>query len=382
MSAPHVRRLVALAACLVLVGLARAVAQPQSEIDWDRARQLRQRMMQGKTLSEEEQAYLRRAIEIRRQAAGQRRPAAEIKPPVGLVPLSDMAADQRYKGQDGGLYGGGSNEPPKEHLDAALRDARLVRPLDPDGKPVDDGKVVFISIGMSNTTQEFLAFVAMANADPDKSPSLVIVDGAQGGMDAKAWAVSGRSDRPGSRDPRDVLAERLERAGVTPAQVQVAWIKQARITPGMIGEFPKHADEMRGHMVAILNKVAEWFPNLRIAYLSSRIYGGYARTPLNPEPYAYESAFVVRRLIEDQIAGEASLNCDAKKGPAKSPLLLWGPYLWADGQNGRKTDGLVWLPDDLAGDGTHPSPSGRRKVAELLLHFVKTDPTARIWFSR
>ena len=39
------------------------------------------------------------------------------------------------------------------------------------------------------------------------------------------------------------------------------------------------------------------------------------------------------------------------------------------------------LPEDLAGDGTHPSPSGRRKVAGLLLRFLKTDPTARAWFA-
>ena len=37
---------------------------------------------------------------------------------------------------------------------------------------------------MSNTTQEFSAFQRLAATDPDKSPSLVTVDGAQGGMTA------------------------------------------------------------------------------------------------------------------------------------------------------------------------------------------------------
>ena len=133
-------------------------------------------------------------------------------------------------------------------------------------------------------------------------------------------------------------------------------------------------------MVVILNKLKERFPNLRIAYLSSRIYGGYARTPLNPEPYAYESAFVVRWLIQDQIKGKPSLNHDPEKGAVKSPLLLWGPYLWADGEMGRKIDDFVWKPEDFGPDGTHPSDSGRRKVAEQLLDFVKTDPTAKMWF--
>ena len=43
-------------------------------------------------------------------------------------------------------------------------------------------------------------------------------------------------------------------------------------------------------------------------------------------------------------------------------------------------DDLVWLRDDLASDGTHPSQSGRAKVAAQLLQFFKTDPTAKPWF--
>ena len=356
------------------------VLAQQADIDWNRARELRQRHLRGETLSEEDQAYLQRAIDLRQRQQPQQRRPEEIKPPVGLVPLSDITGDDRYKDQDGGLYGGGRNVPPQEHLDAALQQARSIGPLDAEGKPDDDGKIVFISVGMSNTTQEFSAFVPLANDDPARSPNVLIVDGAQGGMDAKAWAVSGRPDRPDSRDPWEALAERLRRAGASDAQVQVAWIKQARIAPGSIGEFPAHAEEMKEHIVTILHKLKERFPNLRIAYLSSRIYGGYARTPLNPEPYAYESAFTVRWLIQEQIAGKPELNYDSAQGPIRSPLLIWGPYLWADGEKGRKLGDLVWKPEDLAGDGTHPSDSGRRKVAELLLHFVKTDPTARLWF--
>lgn len=365
--------------CLVLITAAPTLAQ-HGDIDWNRARQLRQRSLQGDKLTEEEQSYLQRAIELRQKQKPQPRPPVEMKPPVGLNPLTDM--NDRYKGQDGGLYGGGKNEPPQGHLEAALQQAKLIQPLDADGKPSDNGKIVMISVGMSNTTQEFSAFVRLANADPAKSPQVVIVDGAQGGMDAKAWAVSGRPDQPGSRNPWDVLDDRLRQADVADEQVQVAWVKQARIAPGSIGEFPKHAEEMKGHMVTILNMLKERFPNLRIAYLSSRIYAGYAKSTLNPEPYAYESAFVVRWLIQDQINGEPSLNYDLAKGTVTSPLLLWGPYLWADGEKGRKIGDLVWKPEDLGPDGTHPSDSGRRKVAELLLDFVKTDSTAKIWFKR
>jgi hypothetical protein len=134
-------------------------------------------------------------------------------------------------------------------------------------------------------------------------------------------------------------------------------------------------------MATILNIAKERYPNLQLACLSSRIYAGYASTPLNPEPYAYESAFSVRWLIQEQIKGDPKLNCHPAKGAVKSPLLLWGPYLWADGTKGRKADSLVWNREDLAGDGTHPTnASGAKKVAELLLKFFQTNPLARTWY--
>jgi hypothetical protein len=60
--------------------------------------------------------------------------------------------------------------------------------------------------------------------------------------------------------------------------------------------------------------------------------------------------------------------------------LLWGPYFWGDGTTPRKSDKLIWERGDLAGDGTHPSQSGREKVANMLLTFFKTDPLASTWF--
>ena len=64
----------------------------------------------------------------------------------------------------------------------------------------------------------------------------------------------------------------------------------------------------------------------------------------------------------------------------KSPLALWGPYLWTNGTKGREGDDVVFKAEDLGGDGTHPSRSGQQKVAEMLLKFLKTEPTAKGWF--
>jgi hypothetical protein len=69
---------------------------------------------------------------------------------------------------------------------------------------------------MSNTTQEFSAFQPLANRDPEKNPSVALVDGAAGG-----WSADRIVADPASYWP--VVDQRLQAAGVTTAQVQAAW---------------------------------------------------------------------------------------------------------------------------------------------------------------
>src|SRR5262249_42389674 len=146
-----------------------------------------------------------------------------------------------------------------------------------------------------------------------------------------------------------VAEKRIQSAGVSPKQVQVAWIKQANIQPS--GELTVHGKQLQADMQTLVQLAKKHYPNLRIAYLSSRIYAGYARSRLNPEPYADEGAFAMRWLIQDQIKNEPKLNYDATRGAVEAPLLLWGPYLWADGTTPRKSDGLKWEASDFGGDG-------------------------------
>jgi hypothetical protein len=381
---------------LLLICAFAVLAADDDQIDWQKARELLRRQRQGQSLTDEEKAYLQRARQQR--AAGrsgrahpqgegrtQRDQALRGKETTGMIPVTELV-DGRYKGQRGGLYGNGKNTPPASHQAAAERELAKIRLLDANGEPSKNGKVVLISLGMSNTTQEFSQFKKMVDADPNKSPDVVIVDCAQGGQAAAQWAYPEKYKRVDRRTGRQrpspwvVMDERIKSAGVSAEQVQLVWIKQAEMGPANLGEFPKHARVLQKNIAVILRKLKARFPNLRIAYLSSRIYAGYARGSPNPEPYAYESAFSVRWLIEEQIAGNPELNYDAKKGRVESPLLLWGPYLWGDGVRPRKSDGLVWKREDLAGDGTHPSQSGRRKVAEMLLRFFKSDVDTKGWF--
>ena len=310
-------------------------------------------------------------------AGGQKQGTPTGGIPADVRPLSEMSATDRYKGEDGGLYGKGRNAPPKEHFDAALKEAKQIQPLDKDGKPSKDGKVALISFGMSNTTQEFQKFLQMIQS-LKLSPSLVVVDGAQGGKEATAWATEAEDKRT-ERTPWEELANRLQAKDVSPLQVQVVWMKLAVAGPAKDGEFPVHAKKFQELVVACLQKLKSRYPHVRLVYVSNRIYAGYATTPLNPEPYAYEYSYGLRWVILDQINGKPELNYDPKKGEVKAPLVLWGPDLWANGETARK-DGFSWSKSELGPDGTHPSDAGREKVAKMLISFFQSDPTARGWF--
>jgi hypothetical protein len=289
-------------------------------------------------------------------------------------PLTELGTGE-YRGHKGGLYPDGKNERPAAHEKAGLALARKVRPLDADGKPSPEGKIVLLSVGMSNTTQEFSVFKRQADADPAKNPRLAIVDGAQGGM--TAFRIKDPEGKQGGAQFWNTVDNRLEAAGATRAQVQVAWIKEADAGPSQ--GFPKYAQTLQEELRQIVQLMKKRFPNLQMVYLSSRTYAGYATTRLNPEPYAYESGFSVKWLIEEQLRGDRELNFDPARGEVRAPWLSWGPYLWANGSV-KRSDGFSYEESDFGPDGTHPTTSGQRKVAQLLLDFFKGDSTTRGWF--
>jgi hypothetical protein len=276
----------------------------------------------------------------------------------GMTALSDLGLG-RYHGFIGGLYPGGANHPAAAYARLGRSQARLVLPRSIDGAPARSGRIVLLSIGMSNASAEFSQFRDDASRDPSKNRRVVVVDGAQGGADAERvanpdgtyWAT---------------VDQRLRAAGVSGAQVQAVWLKEA--IAGEHESFPVDARHLQRDLRVIVAIARRHFAHLRLVYLASRTYAGYATTLLNPEPYAYQSAFAVRWLIGDRISHRVG-----------GPWLGWGPYLWTDGQRGRR-DGLTWTCADAAADGTHPSASGRAKVSQLLLRFFERDPTAKPWF--
>ena len=301
------------------------------------------------------------------------------RPSLGLTPLTEMTATDRYRGEEGGLYGTGRNDPPAAHLQAAARETARIAPLGAGGTPAAEGTIALLSIGIGPNArlgaamQEFSFVKQEADADPMKSPRVAIIDGNQGGQGMAQWAdAQGAAWLEADR--------RLQAAGISRQQVQIVWVKLANIQP--TGELAEHGRQLQRDAAAALQNARTRFPNLRIAYLASPIYAGWTMVPLNPEPYTYQGAFAARWLIQDQINGNPALNFDRANGAVGAPLLLWGPYLWADGTTPRKTDGLIYARQDVLKDGTHPSDSGGRKVANMLMAFFRTDPLARTWYLR
>ncbi len=308
-------------------------------------------------------------------------------PDTAKVPLNDLGT-RTYLGFQGGLYPDGANTPPAGHAARGRLAAAQVVPLGPDGRPSPAGRIVLLSVGMSNTTMEFCngafprcnpaSFIGQATADAAVNHgTLVLVDGARGGQTPPSWLSP-------SLPQFDSAKARLTAGGVTENQVEVVWLKEADAQPRLSLPAPAaDAYVLEKGLGDVVRALRVRYPNLRLVFLSSRIYAGYAGTPLNPEPYAYETGFAVKWLIAAQI--RQALTAAAPDSLAGSlgydavPWLAWGPYLWANGLRPR-SDGLTWSAQEYAADGTHPNATADLKVGRMLLEFFKASEFTRCWF--
>jgi hypothetical protein len=308
------------------------------------------------------------------------------------TPLPELGSGVYFSHQ-GGLYPGGANEPPAEHAAEGLARAQAIAPLDTSGAPSPSGKIVLMSVGMSNATQEWCtteppapcnawSFTGMAAALGNTRGELAIANGAKPGEIAVNWDEPTDANYPRVRD--EVLSPR----GLTERQVQIVWLKTANREPSRslaADSTESDAHQLVASIGGVIRSLKIRYPNLQIVFVSSRIYAGYASIALNPEPYAYESGFAVKWVIEAQIEQMAAggtlvdpLAGNLNYGTV-APWVAWGPYPWADGETAR-ADGLTWSRADFEGDGTHPSQSGEQKVADMLIEFFTGSPFTTPWF--
>ncbi len=287
-----------------------------------------------------------------------------------LIPLTDLGTGS-YGGAEGGLYPGGSNTPPPAWEASALTLADGIQPLDANGNNDPNGSYALLSIGVSITRTIWDEFEPMEVGDPTISPHLVLVNAAVDGTNSPDWTS------PSSGAWLTILNNYLPYQNLTANQVVAAWVMMPHSNPH--GTYPNDMTTQENDLISVLQNLHTFFPNLKIAYLTSNHYGNYEPSKSYPEPYSYEFGLAVQTVIEDQINGQANLNWNPANGTVMAPFLLWGPYDWANGMVSR-SDGLVWTCQDMSSDGLHPSLAGRNKEAALLATFFKTDPTATPWF--
>jgi hypothetical protein len=337
------------------------------------------------------------------------------------IPLMDMTASQNYLNFQGGLYENFSDSAPADHNADALAASATIQPLDTNGNPSFTGTVVFVSFGMSNAEIEFTSFVTTVLASSSvNSTTLHVTNGAAGEQDACYWfpAVGLPSCNPDFENEYDRIVGNLSTIGLSANQVQVAWVDNAngRAHPENRGCVPFGSlcvplcdPTLAGCIINenITNPVNEEeefgetmraakqrFPNLKMVFFSSRVYGGYAQaTDADPEPFAYQTGYGIKATIQAQINQLRTGIVDPVAGSldySVSPWIGWGPYFWADGDIPR-SDGLVWCNGqagppcngelDFGTDGLHLSTAGGQKAANLLLNWFLASPYTKSWFA-
>ncbi|MFQ5691042.1 MAG: hypothetical protein ACE5HQ_12310 [Gemmatimonadota bacterium] len=252
------------------------------------------------------------------------------------VALDLMSPEDRYKGFPGGLVDNGT----------------------PTVTPTR-GRLVIISISMSNGQQEFARFIGLFAGDAAVDPAIGLVNCARGGNALENWLQK--------QSLWDDCKTKVLNAGFDLDQIKVVWAKDADQFTSQSTTLPD-PDADYFHLVdnisALSQRIGQEFPSVQAIFHTSRIYGGYVAQPnqrARGEPISYEGGLAINEVIRRQQRGELP----------RAPWVGWGPYLWADGTTPNGS-GLFWVPADFegtGGDNPHPSLAGETKVAGALQSF-------------
>ena len=220
------------------------------------------------------------------------------------MPLVDMGEGRLHHGFEGGLYPGGANEMPDDHSAAGFARAAAIQPLDTAGQPAPTGAHVLLSIGMSNTAQEFRRLIGLARHDPMVNhDTLAIVNGAIRGAAASVWVS------PSMRTYDDVDGW-LAGQGFSNAQVQIIWLKLANAWPRVsLPNAGADAFALRDSLAKVARALLVRFPNLLQVFVSSRIYHA-----VGPQPGALRLRIRVLGQMADRGADQAATRQGRRPG--------------------------------------------------------------------
>ena len=260
-----------------------------------------------------------------------------------------------------GLYPGGKNEIPEAHRKSGERMAASITPLNSDGKPNPDGKIVALVMGHSNCLLYFGNLEEhLKQHAQELNPKYELLNAAVGGNQLPEIRYF---KSPVWKKAESLLA----RPGYSPLQVQVLFlhttyngaVNSSHAPPR---SFPEDMKKMQGDLAAVLENCVKIYPNLKIAYLTSdgfRHYTGF-------EPHVWQEAFAFKWLIESQIKAEDGTAFEGEK--RKLPWLQWGPYIWDNSWD-----------QSYFRDGVHPTPKTREIFVGKYWNFLNQDPVSRAW---
>ncbi len=258
----------------------------------------------------------------------------------GLTPFLDLQTGT-YMGYQAGLYPGGTNTLSGPHLKSGKTIAKGIKPLDGDGNVnFGDGVVLVAGFGPSvpgHIYNKFVEHVRTPSEKYDMNPCMDAINLCVGGKD-----ISYPTADSLYVDYWEGLVQKVYDVGYTPEQVQIGWMyfnaKGLTEPPA----FPDKSLEMEESYIQFINRAMEYFPNLKIMYISSRHWGGFADTTITEyyslaEPASYQNSWSVKWTVESQING-TDPRLQYKGANPKAPYILWGPNFWCDGELKRMWD--------------------------------------------
>jgi hypothetical protein len=395
----------------------------------------------------------------------------------GTVAINDLGTSTYQGLYQGGFYPNGLNAVPSGHDTDGLAFAGQIQRLSTSGAPSASGKIILMSAGMSVALGEFSVFIQTANATGQVASSVVMNNQAVSNNDLPLWfpgtagvsptacTVSGNqcSFPSGAANEYDRICNNLPNNSMSCNQAQAMWIDQSN---GVVHQYENGCWSSGSGSSTVYTKCnplnttstsnntiqntdaynVEWelgqmmrsasgrMPNLKLAFFSSRVYGGYCKIGCaDPEPVDYEKAFAIKWLIEaqinevtayqnntnigaaviDSVAGDLcylSTGCGPGSSASVVPWLGWADaepsqsddaqlysaYFWANGNTPRVADGLTWCHGSItpqaapcgstehfsSPDWLHLSAAGATQAGTLLSNFFLHSKYTKPWFHK
>jgi hypothetical protein len=340
------------------------------------------------------------------------------------IALNEQYPVGRYLGvHPMGLYRDWNYVMPQAHRTAGLARANAIATRTITGTPDPNGRVVFLMIGGTEVNE--MLCTESANNPPPRAGNLpgcnpqgllphinaavtegidrdhmTPVNGAYPDQFARHFtqdddpfppipANANIPTRLGNYDRiRDNVLATYTTTPVGEPQVQAMWIELAN--DGPVASLPdRHADavQLMVRLGNVLRLARARYPNLQLALLSSRPYSGAPNARAPNEPYAYETGFAVKWLIDAQMAQiERGAIADTRAGDLNyttgaAPWIAWGPYLWGH-STGSQAVGIRWFDGDFdsAAATSFFSPRGEAKAELILARDFALSPFIKCWY--